>query len=318
LFRYQISESYQRSLLTDVTGDSVMYGAAFNVRPDVTVYASYSQSYLPNGGFKAIYNEADVRIRATLIGRNPDAEVARIRAGGSDSVLSNEDGTNMEVGIKTSLFDSKIVATASLFRLERTNRRVDDGPRQNDEPLNYDQNGVRTGSIVRWFSADATQRTEGTEAEVIWTPNRNYQLVGSAGWMWQAKTIADPSILPNNVNYNATFRSRLAHAPEYTLKVWNKYSFNEGALAGFTFGLGLRYASEIVISASRDWDSTRGGLTAGDYTVFDGLIGYSTRIWGVPSYFGLSGTNLLDDEFSEGGWNLSRGREFSITGRFTF
>ena len=93
---------------------------------------------------------------------------------------------------------------------------------------------------------------------------------------------------------------------------------SEGPLTGFTFGLGLRYASEIVISASRDWDSTRGGLTAGDYTVFDGLIGYSTRIWGVPSYFGLSGTNLLDKEYSEGGWNLARGREFSITGRFTF
>ena len=318
LFRYQISESYQRSLLTDVTGDSMMYGAAFNVRPDITLYASYSQSYLPNGGFKAIYNEIDVRARATQLGRNPDAEVARIRAEGSDSVLSNEDGTNMEVGVKTSLFDSKIVGTLSLFRLERTNRRVDDGPRQNDEPLNYDQNGVRTGNIVRWFSADATQRTEGTEAEVIWTPSRNYQLVGAAGWMWTAKTVSDPSILPNNVNYNATFRGRLVYAPEYTLKVWNKYTVSEGNLAGFTFGLGLRYASEIVISASRDWDATRGGLTAGDYAVFDGLIGYSTRIWGVPTYFGLSGQNLLDKEYSEGGWNLARGRELSLTGRITF
>ncbi len=318
LFRYQISESYQRSLLSVVSGDSIMYGAAFNIRPDVTVYASYSQSYLPNGGFKAIYNENDVRTRATLLGLNPDAEVARIRAAGSDGIISNEEGTNMEVGIKTSLMDSKIVATASLFRLERTNRRTDDAPRQTDERLNYDQNGVRTSNIVRWFSAEATQRTEGAEMEVIWSPVRNYQLVGSAGWLWTAKTTADPSVTQTNVNYNAIFRGRLAYAPEYTLKVWNKYSFSQGALEGFSVGAGLRYASEIVISASRDWDATRGGLTAGDYTVFDGLLGYSTTIWGVPSYFALSGTNLLDKEYSEGGWNLARGREFSLSGTLKF
>jgi outer membrane receptor protein involved in Fe transport len=318
LFRYQISESYQRSLLTTLSGDSIMYGAAFNVRPDISVYASYSQSYLPNGGFMGIYDANLVRNRATLLGRNPEAELARLRAEGSDSIINNEEGTNMEVGIKTSLFDSRIVATASLFRLERTNRRVDDAPRQNDDPLNYDAAGVRTSNIIRWFSADATQRTEGTELEVIWSPNRNYQLVGSAGWLWTAKTVSDPSVLPTNVNYNAIFNGRLAYAPEHTLKVWNKYNFTEGRFNGFSVGAGMRYASDIVISASRDWDSTRGGLTAGNYTVFDGLIGFSTRVWGVPSYFALSGTNLLDKEYSEGGWNLARGREIALRGTFTF
>ena len=318
LFRYQISESYQRSLLTNVEGDSIMYGAAFNIRPDISVYASYSQSYLPNGGFKGIYDANLVRDRAVLLGRNPEAELARLRSEGSDDIINNEEGTNVEVGIKTSLFNSQLVATASLFRLERKNRRVDDAPRQNDDPLNYDASGTRTGNIIRWFSADATQRTEGTELEVIWSPNRNYQLVGSAGWLWTAETVSDPSVLPTNVNYNAIFNGRLAYAPEYTVKVWNKYNFTEGRFNGFSVGAGMRYASDIVISASRDWDSTRGGLTAGNYTVFDGLIGFSTQLWGIPSYFALSGTNLLDKEYSEGGWNLARGREIALRGTFTF
>ncbi len=61
-----------------------------------------------------------MRARAVELGRNPDTEVARIRAQGSDSFLSNEEGVNQEVGVKTTLFDNKIVATVALFRTERT------------------------------------------------------------------------------------------------------------------------------------------------------------------------------------------------------
>lgn len=316
---WEISESYQRSLLTSQGGDSIQYGGTFAITPEINVYAGFSQSYLPNGGFKAIYNESDVRARATLLGRNPDTEVARIRAQGSDNVLGNEEGTNTEVGIKTQLFDNKIVATVALFRLERTNRRTDDLAAQADEPLNYDQNGVRTGNILRWFAAEATQRTEGTEAEVIWSPNRNYQLVGSVGYMWTAKTISDPSVDRNtNVNANAVFNTRLPGAPEYSANLWNKYSFTDGTLAGFTLGGGLRYRSEIVIAQARDWDASRGGLTAGNYTVFDALGGYNTELWGIPTSFNLNVTNVLDRLHSEGGWNYARGREFVLTTRVSF
>jgi outer membrane receptor protein involved in Fe transport len=311
--QYEISESYQRSLLGTLTGDALMYGAVYQIKPDLSVYFSNSQSYLPNGGFRAIYNEADVRTRAIALGRNPDTEVARIRAEGSDDILGNEEGTNMEVGLKTSFNDGKITSTFALFRLERTNRRVDDGPRQNDEPLNYDANGVRTGNIVRWFSAEATQRTEGTEFEVIWSPNRNYQAIMSASWMWTAKTVADPSILPNNVNYDAIFNGRLENAPEYTFNFFNKYTFGEGNLEGLTIGGGLRYSSEIVISASRDWNARRGGLTAGDYIVVDALIGYPIRILDMPATLNLSVNNLFDSTFSEGGWNLAPRRQFYLS-----
>jgi outer membrane receptor protein involved in Fe transport len=315
--KYQISESYQRSLLTTNSGDSIQYGGTYAITPDVNVYAGYSQSYLPNGGFKAIYDETIIRQRATDLGRNPDTELARIRAAGSDSRLGNEEGTNLEAGIKTTLFDNKIVATLAVFHLERTNRRVDDVTAQTDEPLNYTASGANN-RLIRWFSAEATQVTEGTEVEVIWSPNRNYQLVGSAGWMWTAETDKDPSIVAGNVNYDAIFNARLAYAPEYSLNLWNKYSFTEGALAGFTLGGGLRYRSEIVVSNSRDWNPNRGGVTAGDYVVFDALVGYNTEIWGVQTSFNLNVTNLLDELYYEGGWNAARGREIALTSRFTF
>jgi outer membrane receptor protein involved in Fe transport len=314
---YQISESYQRSLLSTQTGDSIQYGATFALTPDVNLYAGYSQSYLPNGGAKAIYDPILVRQRAQELGLNPDTELSRIQSEGADDTLGNEEGTNMEIGIKTTLFDSKIVATAALFHLERTNRRTDDVPRQTDERLNYTAAGT-SSQRVRWFSAQATQETEGFEAEVIWTPNRQYQLVASGGWMWDAETTKDPSISDTNINRDAIFNARLAYAPEYSLNLWNKYSFNDGALRGLMIGGGLRYRSEIVVSNSRDWNPNRDGVTAGDYTVFDLLVGYNTELWGIDTSFNLNVTNLFDKLHSEGGWNYARGREIALTTRVSF
>lgn len=314
---YQISESYQRSLLTTQKGDSIQYGGTYAITKDVNVYAGYSQSYLPNGGFKAIYNETDIRQRATQLGLNPETQLARIRAAGSDSEITNEEGTNLEAGIKTTLFDNKIVATASIFRLERTNRRTDDVTAQTDDPLNYTASGAYNRQI-RWFSAEATQRTEGTEVEVIWSPNRNYQLVTSGGWLWTAETVADPSVVASNVNYDAIFNARLAYAPEFSFNAWNKYTFTEGALRGLSLGGGVRYRSEIVVSNSRDWNPNRGGVTAGDYVIFDALASYNREFWSIPTTLSLNVTNLFDELYYEGGWNAARGREIAFTTRFSF
>jgi len=315
--KYDVSEAYNRSLLGVLNGDSQQFGATYAITPDINIYAGKSTSYLPNGGFKAIYNETTVRQRATDLGRNPDTEVARIRAQGSDSFLANEEGVNEEIGVKTTLWDNKIVATVALFRTERTNLRVDDVQAQRDEPLNYTAGGIFSTQL-RWFSADALQRTEGIEMEVIWSPNRNYQAVVSYGNMWTAKVVENPAVVDGNINFSATFDLRLANAPKTSFNIWNKYTFSDGPLAGFTIGGGMRHRSEIVIAQSRDWDPRFGGATAGDYTVFDLLLGYNTEIWGIRTSFNLNVTNLTDKFYSEGGWNYNAGREIALTTRVSF
>jgi iron complex outermembrane receptor protein len=121
-----------------------------------------------------------------------------------------------------------------------------------------------------------------------------------------------------NVNANAVFNTRLPGAPERSFNLWNKYTFTEGGLSGLTVGGGLRHRSEINIAQARDWDASRGGLTAGDYTVFDAMLGYNTEIWGMQTNFTLNVTNLTDKLHSEGGWNYARGREIALTTRLTF
>ncbi|HRE83268.1 MAG TPA: hypothetical protein PLN52_19645, partial [Opitutaceae bacterium] len=131
--RYGISNapgSYHVGTYAVKKGDSQMFGASYEIIKDVTVYASYSKTFLPNTGFLGLWDEALTRQRAASLGLNPDAEVARVIAAGANTPLKNEEGLNMEVGVKTSLMDSKIVSTFSLFRLERTNEKLDDSGRQ--------------------------------------------------------------------------------------------------------------------------------------------------------------------------------------------
>ena len=66
---------------------------------------------------------------------------------------------------------------------------------------NHDRVNVGTfNRVVRWFSNDAVERTEGAEFEAVWTPIRNYQAVISGSWIWTADTLADPSVIRVNPN----------------------------------------------------------------------------------------------------------------------
>jgi outer membrane receptor protein involved in Fe transport len=266
-------------------GNSKMIGASFEVAKNINVYASYSESFLPSsvtylGGD---YDPAAVATRATLLGLNPTTELARIEAEGGLREVQNEKGKNLEAGVKISTGDSKLVGTFSVFRITRENRNVDDNQRQTDEILNYTQPGKPTlaySRLIRWFSNSATQENEGAEFEGIWTPRRNYQALFSGSWIWRSETVKDPSLVitPTSpaatvITSNVVFANRLPYAPEYTLKAFNKYTFDHDFVGsfgdGFSIGFGARYSSEMVISNDQNFNAARGGLQAGDYLVFD-------------------------------------------------
>jgi outer membrane receptor for ferric coprogen and ferric-rhodotorulic acid len=221
------------------------------------------------------------------------------------------------------MMDNKLVGTFSVFRVTRQNRVVDDTQRQFDEPLNYNAAGT-SARIVRWYTASATQETEGAEFEAIWTPIRNYQAVVSGAWMWSAKTLSDPSldILPNTpastvITRNIVFGNRLAYAPEYRFNVFNKYTFNDNFIGsygrGFSIGVGARYSSEIINSNDQNFNASRGGLTAGDYLVFDAVLSYPFEVLGYRMSATLNVNNVLDEEYSEGNFSLSPPRSYTLT-----
>jgi outer membrane receptor protein involved in Fe transport len=325
---YGLSAIFSRPRTT--RGSSKMAGASFEIVKDVNVYATYSQTFIPSGVtyLGGDYDPNQVTARATQVGLNPQTELQRLRDQGGLTEIQNERGKNAEIGVKVGLWDNKLVGTVSLFRVERQNRAVDDSQRQFDEPLNW-SGPNRTGAfnaprIVRWYSASATQRTEGAEFEAIWTPIRNYQAVVSGAWMWQAKTVSDPSLAINAatpaatvIARNITFGNRLAYAPEYRFNVFNKYTFTNNLIGdygrGFSIGLGARYASEIIISNDQNFNAARGGVTAGDYVVFQSVFTYPFQFLGYRFSSSLLIDNLTDKEYSEGNFALAPPRSFQLS-----
>jgi outer membrane receptor protein involved in Fe transport len=311
-----------------IKGDSKMAGVSFEVAPNINVYASYSETFLPSGVtyIGGDYDPNAVRARAVQLGLDPDAQIARLEAGGGLTPVPNETGKNAEVGVKVSLNDNKLVGTLSLFRVTRENRVVDDNQRQFEDPLNYQQpnNAGPFSRIVRWYSASATQETEGAEFEAIWTPVRNYQAIFSGAWMWGAKTVSDPSLVvqpgspaSTQITRDIVFGNRLPYAPEYRFNVFNKYTFTDNFVGGFgrgfSIGLGARYSSEIIISNDQNFNAARGGITAGDYLVFDAVLSYPFEVLGYNMSATLNVNNVTDRVYSEGNYALANPRQYTLT-----
>ena len=316
---FGVSDPFSRAV--DRKGDAKMAGLSFEVAKNVNAYVSYSKTFLTNGPL-TLGGDTDlaaIRTRATTLGINPDTAVANYTAAGGLTSIKNEAGQNMEFGVKVALMDNKLVGTASVYRLERKNRALDDLQRQVDEPLNYllPNRAGPQNRVIRWYSNDAQQRTEGFEFEAIWTPQRNYQAVVSGSWMWEAATVADPSLAATNLARPIIFGNRLPFAPKYRFNVFQKYTFTEGVLGGWargaSAGVGARYSSEIIISNDQNFNAGRGGLTAGDYIVFDTVFSYPAEILGYKMNFSLNVNNALNKDYSEGGLNLSAPRTWMLT-----
>jgi outer membrane receptor protein involved in Fe transport len=320
--------SYYQGTFGKTKGTSWMGGFSFDITPDISFYVSRSNSFRPSGGAGAIYTITDIVQRAGELGLNSQTEIDRIRNAGSDNQYGNELGKNTEFGFKTSLWDNKLVSTVSFFRLERQGEVLDDTARQLDDPLNW-TGPNKTGTyarIVRWYSNGTTRRVEGGEVEVIWTPKRNYQVVASGSWLWKAKTLLDTSIAPTNTTaLHYAYDYRMPGVSEYRFNMFNKYTFTRDYLRGLSVALGVRYASEMNIGNDTNWDSANGGLTAGDYVVFDSNLSYAWSLGGYKIQSTLNVTNLTDKLYAEGGgayggngFSFSPPRTWMLTNTLSF
>ena len=346
------SKAYQKTIPLDQKGRSAMAGASYALTKDVSVYASWSklfkfnsgnvggffpgdeliiyQSALNNGGGSFNY----LGTRVTSVQQMVDIMKAR----GAYDNIKNEEGTNWEVGAKVSTLNNRIVGTVSFFRGERMNQKLDDGARQQnlEEPLNYSTSLFAPGTPgyntrnFRWRTTDLKNRIEGAEAEVVWTPIRNFQAVINGSWLWTAETVYDKTrAAPGTAAYNASspaakvasdiyYKARIENVPEYRFNAFGKYTVTDGVVRGLTIGGGMRYSSETVVSRSVDWNPLAGGYQAGDYVVFDATLGYGWEVFGYRLHTSLGVYNLLDEKYSEGSFTQSPARNwlFSNTLRF--
>lgn len=269
---------------------------------------------------------------------------------GAYDVIKNEDGYNGEIGVKTSLWDNKLTGTFALFRSERRNQKLDDSVAQAAEPLNGAFSGggnvaifgpagnAFSGSrIARWRTVGVKNRIEGADFEFIWSPKRNFQSVLNGSWMWTAKTLENPTVnKPGSAAYTATaalttyaakiatinsdlqYGERLENVPEFSLNSINKYTFTS-VVPGLSVGANARYKSTTLISRSVDWNPRAGGLTSGNFLVFDVNVGYPWEVLGYKVSTQLGIYNALDKKYIEGAtYILSAPRTWLLTNTLKF
>jgi len=359
VYNYTPSYSGSYDMFTRQAGTSWMGGASFEIVKDVNVFASFSKTFRLNVGnaggigevaLPDIYNAAMAYQRS--VGSSSfvyngqtitsiDQFRSAIASTGALVKVPNETGTNMEIGVKTSLWDNKLVGTLSVFRAERKDQRYDDSARQVAENLNYGNNlgifgpagtnAYANTRVLRWRTVGLKNRIEGADFEVIWTPTRHFQTVLNGAWMWTAKTVDNPTVpRPGTTAYNALtgvakinadlqYGERIENVPEFRLNMLNKYTFRDGIVRGLSVGLGTRYSSETIISRTADYNPRRGGLTSGNFLVFDVTASYPWEVLGYKLQTNLGIYNATDKDYIEGPTTvLSPPRTWLLTNTLTF
>ena len=355
------SINYQRGLSSDQEGNSWMGGLSYAVTKELSVYASNSKTFKFNAGRVGGLFVGDETMwydaaRAFGAGGTPGQSFSYLGqtitslqqfqtllgSRGVYDVIKNEQGMNWEIGAKLSRADGKIVGTVSVFRGERENQMLDDGAKQSnlEEPLNFSTTLFPVGSpfrsarLLRWRTTDLKNRIEGSEAEVIWSPRRNFQAVVNGSWLYTAKTVYDKTrAAPGSATYNALtpaakvasdiyYKARIENVPEFRFNFFGKYTFTEGVLNGLgrgaTVGLGARYSSETVVSRAVDWNPLAGGYQAGDYLVFDLTVGYPWEVLGYRFHSNFGLYNATDEKYSEGSFVQSPARNWVLRNTLRF
>lgn len=229
-------------------------GILYQPIKELALFANYSQSFNPSTG--------------TTVG------------GGS---LPPERGHGFEVGLKTELFDRKLLATLTYFNITKNNVAVVDP----NFPL--------------FSTSIGEEQSQGVELDVVGEILPGWKLIGSYAYT-DAKVTGDTN--PDNIG------NRFVGVPLHSASLWTTYEIQKGPLKGLGFGAGLKYVGD------------RAGNTENTYTVGDYLVGNAAIFYNRGRYrFALNFKNIANAYYiesstgAEGG--IEPGAPFTIIGSFS-
>jgi iron complex outermembrane receptor protein len=174
-------------------------GVLFKITPELSVFADGSRAVEPNYSVDADGNSSEpIESKST------------------------------DLGIKTELFNGRLVSTITYYSLERGNLAYNDTAKQ-----------ALTGRSP-YFIFGNTESSKGLEGEINWSPTDGYQLLVAYNHFTFAKVTKtnDPTRLGAPLNYN----------PPTSYTVWNRYEFKQGDLKGLSVGAGLRHSDGARLS----------------------------------------------------------------------
>ena len=189
-------------------------GLIFKPMPNLSLYASYSRSYLPQSGDQ-------------FSGLALNTET-----------LKPERFDNYELGAKWEPVEG-LLATAAVYRLDRTNTRV----------ANPDGSGT--------FLLSGEQRSKGIELGLERSISNDWQI--SAGYAWQKAEVTERTTACNP----DTAPCEVPLVPRHSFSLWSRYDFTK------RLGAGLG-----VIARSKSYASISNLVKLPGYARVDGAIFY--------------------------------------------
>jgi catecholate siderophore receptor len=157
--------------------------------------------------------------------------------GVGNAYLDPEENRSIEAGVKAELSRGRLLLTAAVFQIDKTNARVPD-------PANPGFNTLGGEQRMRGYSVDAT----GAVTDRLFLTTGYAHLDGRV-------VRAAPG---------AAAGARLANAPEHSFSVWVDYQLADR----FDVGLGARYVSEQLAQ------NTGSGKAVPAYSLFDAMARY--------------------------------------------
>jgi iron complex outermembrane receptor protein len=260
------------------------FGAGFKLRPDLLLFASYSESFFIEDrsltSFNPAYNPAQ-----------PSGPLNRVTI---TEPAKPTTGSGYEVGVKTDFLSGRVSSTISLFHLERENR-----------VLRFRETAP-DGTFPTITRQGTVDQSEGVEFEVTWSPMDNWQVYATLSLMDVKTTKGSfPAIMTYSTDaavqaayvaaYNEAKTLILNAVPEGSAEtlasLWTRYTFKDGALSGWWVGGGFVHTGD---KAQRTANPT---LFIERSTIYDLTVGRDWKTGKTQWSAALAVKNLENTEY---------------------
>ncbi len=246
-----------RTTAIDLSEDafSPRVGLVYQPIENLSLYANYARSFFPSA--------------AVTVDDNP---------------LQAEKGEGFEVGVKTELFNQRLLATLAYFNLTRQNVATAD-------PLD-----------PRFSVATGEQQSQGIELNVTGEILPGWNVLGSY-------TYTDAEITADN---RFEVGNRLPGVPKHSASLWTTYEIQTGSLEGLQFGLGFNWVSD----RTGDFQNS---FNLDNYFLTSAAIAYQRDNW----RFGLNFQNIFDVNYIAGTprtrtRGIQPGEPFTVIGSISY
>jgi outer membrane receptor protein involved in Fe transport len=201
--------------------------------------------------------------------------------------LNSEQDEGYEFGLKSTWNDDQITGTVSYYNNQRDGVVTGDVLKTLTDPRNT------AGTFVQHFVNGGLYRSRGIDADLTWTPNRQFQVVFNYNHSLEANIVSDPSVNPNTpgtLDYQKKFRRPLSHSPKDRFNLVGKYNFMEGFLKNTSIGGAVRYSAKYSVT-----NGTTSDLWVPQQTMLDAFVAHRVRALRIPTDVKINVTNITDE-----------------------